>query len=218
MMNKQQHGSIRRVLCLTFCTFLCLSLIAGGASAMRNPSAVYCEAMGYEYATVIGEGGEIGICTLPDNTTVDAWDFLLGEEAVEYSFCAQQGYLQKIVYNDDSCRIFGLDHCAVCILDEGEELEVTALMDLDFSESECGDGICGVGEDHATCPKDCVYSVENPLCCSPKTGICDEECLAGIETGPDETLPQPEATQQASLPVLCVVLALGIAAILVMRK
>ncbi|MBN1195629.1 MAG: DUF333 domain-containing protein, partial [Methanomicrobiaceae archaeon] len=121
---------------------ICLSLIPGGVSAMRNPSVVYCEAMGYEYSTLSGENGEAGVCMLPDNTTVDAWDFLLGEEAAEYGYCARQGYVQKIVHGD-ACRVFGLDTCAVCVSDDGSEVEVSALMDLDFSEPACT-GSCGL--------------------------------------------------------------------------
>ncbi|KQC04558.1 MAG: hypothetical protein APR53_10335 [Methanoculleus sp. SDB] len=143
MMNKEYHGSTRRVLCVALCAIICLSLIPGGVSAMRNPSAVYCEAMGYEYSTLSGENGETGICTMPGGAAVDAWDFLLGEEAAEYGYCARQGYVQKIVHGD-ACRVFGLDTCAVCVRDDGSEVEVSALMDLDFSEPACSSGACGL--------------------------------------------------------------------------
>ena len=58
-----------------------------------NPSAVYCQQMGYTYQTLPdGEGGESGFCVMPDTTECAAWDFLSGQCGAQFSYCAQNGY------------------------------------------------------------------------------------------------------------------------------
>ncbi|NYT06537.1 MAG: DUF333 domain-containing protein [Methanomicrobiales archaeon] len=145
MTNNRQPAGARRALCGLLCAALCLSLVFSGASAMRNPSAVYCGAMGYGYTTITGEGGEIGICTMPDGTAVDAWDFLLGEDGEEYGYCAAQGLEQTIV-TGAACRVYLLDTCSACMLDDGSIVEVGSLMDLDYSEPACSGDACGLEE------------------------------------------------------------------------
>ena len=145
MMNNRQPNSVRRMLCGLFCAIICLSLVMSGASAMRNPSAVYCEAMEYDYATITGEGGEIGVCTMPDGTAVDAWNFLLGEDGEEFGYCAAKGLEQTIV-TGAACRVYLLDTCSACVLDDGSIVEVGSLMDLDYSEPACSGDACGLEE------------------------------------------------------------------------
>jgi C1A family cysteine protease len=58
-----------------------------------NPAAMYCERMGYEYQVIIDDdGNQKGICTLPDSSQVDAWEFFKGKVKKEYSYCAKKGY------------------------------------------------------------------------------------------------------------------------------
>ncbi|MGA2296901.1 MAG: C1 family peptidase [FCB group bacterium] len=58
-----------------------------------NTSAVYCKKLGYSYEIVKDSNrNEYGICILPNNYIVRAWDFFRGKVAKEYSYCAKCGY------------------------------------------------------------------------------------------------------------------------------
>ena len=60
----------------TILGFLALSILlaAASASAMRNPAAVYCTELGYNYTVNETDYGETGYCTLPDGTQIDEWE------------------------------------------------------------------------------------------------------------------------------------------------
>jgi putative hemolysin len=47
-------------------------------TGMANPSAVYCEGLGYSSETVTRNGGEDADCIFPDDSRCPAWDFLAG--------------------------------------------------------------------------------------------------------------------------------------------
>jgi len=100
--------------------------LVSAVMAVRNPSAVYCHEMGYEYVPE-------GICKLPDGSEVIAWEFLRGEVGQEYSYCAEQGYEMKTINDSKKCSSIYSHNCGVCVLDSGEEVEVSKLMNLDFS-------------------------------------------------------------------------------------
>ena len=70
---------------------------------------------------------------MPNGEAVDAWDFLRGKVGQDYSYCQQKGYQIKTVKDTEKCIRFGTVECAVCILEDGTEVEVTELMGLDFS-------------------------------------------------------------------------------------
>ncbi|MBW2981282.1 DUF333 domain-containing protein [Candidatus Woesearchaeota archaeon] len=123
--------------------------------AMRNPSAVYCAEMGYEFNVEMTEQGEIGICILPNDEKVAAWDFLQGKAGQEYSYCTQEGYELKTLSMEKCPDSFWGD-CAVCVLTDGTEVEITKLMNLTFQEAVCGDDFCVPGEEnYQNCPQDC---------------------------------------------------------------
>lgn len=42
---------------------------------LANPAATYCIDSGAKYEIRDGEAGQTGICTLPDGTEVDAWEY-----------------------------------------------------------------------------------------------------------------------------------------------
>jgi uncharacterized protein len=42
---------------------------------IANPASVFCVEQGGRVEIVEGEGGEQGICVLPDGTRVDEWEF-----------------------------------------------------------------------------------------------------------------------------------------------
>jgi putative hemolysin len=146
------------------------------ARAMLNPAAVYCEACGYEYVIESTELGDRGLCRLLNEETVDAWDFLRGKVALEWSYCAQQGYEAKHVEDPEVCP-----DCTLCVLPNGTEVEVTQLMGLSFEETTCGDGTCGSPEDYETCPEDCPSGGLDEYCDGVKDGICDPDCEEGAD-------------------------------------
>lgn len=76
----------------TISTFL-FAFSSLAAHSEGNPAAIYCEHMGYQYEVETDEnGGEKGICILPDGSKVNAWDFYLGKIKPEYSYCKKNGY------------------------------------------------------------------------------------------------------------------------------
>jgi putative hemolysin len=152
--------------------------------AMLNPSAVYCEACGYIYIIETVPEGEVGLCELPDGQKVDAWDFLRGNVALEWSYCAQQGYEAKHVEESDICW-----DCTVCVLPDGSEIEVTELMELSFEETSCGDGTCGIPENYETCPEDCPSGSQDGYCDGIEDGICDPDCESGLDPDCGEEVP-----------------------------
>jgi len=150
--------------------------------ALVDPSAVYCTALGYNYVTESTSQGERGLCRLPNNQSVDAWEFLKGKVSQEYSYCQMVGYEIKTVQDKEKCLEFLEDDCAVCILEDGTEVEVTELMDLSFEETTCGDGTCGIPEKFATCPQDCPSGSYDGYCDGIPDGKCDSDCLKGEDS------------------------------------
>lgn len=101
-----------------------------------NPSAVYCDALGFDYWIESTAEGDCGYCRMPDGQKVDAWAFLTGVEGQEYSYCALKGRDIKTVQDENLASKFLLDHCAVCADENNTEKEVTELMGLSFESSE----------------------------------------------------------------------------------
>jgi len=142
------------LLCAVLIT-ISLTMSLQAAFALRNPAAVYCEALGYDYVVESTEEGERGLCQLPNNQTVDAWAFLQGKAAQEYSYCQEMGYEIRTVIDGEKCSSIYTSECAVCVLEDETEVEVSELMGLTFWDAVCGDGICGFPEDSETCSEDC---------------------------------------------------------------
>lgn len=153
-----------------------LLLIAQNALALRNPAAVYCESMGYEYVIESYSDGEFGYCQLEDGEKTDGWKFLTGEAFPEKSYCVREGHALRIVHNMSFCQEIMGEKCAACVLDDGREVEVTKLMGLSFKETICGDGVCGLPEDYLSCPKDCPKGGLDGYCDNERDGICDLDC------------------------------------------
>lgn len=173
-------------------------LFSANVFAIRNPSAVYCEAMGYEFNIEKTTEGEVGKCKLPTGELVIAWEFLRGEVAQEYSYCEKQGYELKMVYGGDKCASISSQNCAVCVLENGEEVEVTQLMDLDFNEATCGDGVCtGIEENPGNCPQDCPSGTEDFYCDEITDGKCDPDCKNGEDPDCPVTMISELKAEQA---------------------
>lgn len=90
---------------------------------LSNPSAAYCEELGYEYEVKNTEKGEVGVCNFPDNSSANAWDFYSGESKGEYGYCAAKGYKSK---TEKNCA--WSSKCDVCVLPDGENIPAFVLM------------------------------------------------------------------------------------------
>lgn len=167
----------RLLLAAVFACFLCCAL---PAHAMLNPSAVYCEALGYQYEIGnLPDGNQDGYCRMPDNTWVNAWKFLRNQEGQQYNYCSRMGYPSKTSIDPATCHAIWDTACTVCILPEGREAEVTTLMKLNLYETTCGDGRCVITENFKNCPADCPQSGSDSICQAKLDLRCDPDCLMG---------------------------------------
>ena len=127
-------------------TLLVVSLLTGSSlqtellpqplAGMGNPSAVYCQELGFEYQVVEGEAGQHALCLLPGEKTCDDWAFLQGECGQEYNYCAQQG-LETVVKSDGKNSLSPV--YAACVDGSGREIgQVVELMDLEEKSLGCG--------------------------------------------------------------------------------
>lgn len=115
---------------------------SAGNLMMRNPAAVYClDIMGYEYKVVDGvNGGQTGVCILPNGEECNQWDFYAGTCGQSYSYCTQQGY--RIETRSDGRDPFAADY-AVCVSLNGQVVgSITQLSDLSARATCCGSEEC----------------------------------------------------------------------------
>lgn len=68
--------------------------------------------------------------------------------------------------------------CAVCVLENGTQIEVTELMGLTLKETTCGDGNCGFPENYTKCPQDCPSGSYDGFCGRAQDGECDPDCTS----------------------------------------
>lgn len=139
--------------CLLLAAALIITALAvQPAAALRDPAAVYCTALNYTFTlTTVPSGGMADTCILPNNQKVDAWQFLQGRVATEYSYCAKQGYRLVTVNDSKACGVLMTPSCAACILPDGSATEVTKLMKLDLREKLCSNGRCCDPKDGTDC-------------------------------------------------------------------
>ena len=93
---------------------------------VRNPAAVYCTEMGYEYKIEKAKSGERGICVMPNNEECDAWAFYRGECGREFSYCAKRGWLVATKAKKDCFAT----NCTTCVLPDGSRKTVSELFNL----------------------------------------------------------------------------------------
>ena len=80
--------------------------------SISNPAASYCSLLGYQPGTQETSEGQLGICTFPDGSACDAWQFLRGKCGEEFSWCALNSMsLQTVSESDGS----GTQEYAVCV-------------------------------------------------------------------------------------------------------
>lgn len=184
---------IERIVIVFVCLLAFLSVPVMGR---LNPSKVYCQNLGYGYVVEQTDMGEKGVCKLPDSVSCEAWDFLKGKCGQEYSYCTKRGYKIKTVSDPDKCdSIMDMD-CGVCVLEDGSEVEITELMDLNTKEGVCGDGKCVLGETHEICPGDCPSGSLDGFCDAIIDGKCDPDCMGNEDSdcGSVTTTLIPEET------------------------
>ena len=133
------------------------------ALGITNPATTYCQDLGYEWIVEKTEKGEIGICKFPDGTTVEDWDFLKGKSGREWSYCKKKGYELKTISDIDKCSSIFSEDCAVCVLKEGAEIEVSKLLGFEIQLESCGNKICDSRENLQNCPQDCLGKKKPPL-------------------------------------------------------
>ena len=96
-------------------------------AGMPNPSAVYCNEMGFNSEVVTGpDGGQHSVCIFPNGESCDAWQFLKGLCGQSYSYCAQRGW--NLILKDDGMNSLSNPY-AVCVDANGREVgSVTDLL------------------------------------------------------------------------------------------
>ncbi len=154
MKNSMKKIVIVVFVMLTFFSVNTLGIII--ENPIANPAAKYCKDLGYEWYKEQTAEGEIGICSFPDGSSAEDWDFLKGKIGQEWSYCKQRGLEIKILTNHSKClSIYSLE-CSACVLENGTEVEVTSIMELEvFEKGKCGNGICEINENYDICPDDC---------------------------------------------------------------
>jgi putative hemolysin len=93
-----------------------------------DPSAVYCDALGYENRIGTRESGaQYGICVFPDGTECDSWSFYEGQCGEAFFYCNVCGY--ELIHKDDGQNSYNQGY-AVCMDDDGEEIDPYERMGL----------------------------------------------------------------------------------------
>lgn len=107
--TKTPNTIIMKGVILSLVLVVMLSTIVVG---IKNPSAIYCEELGFEYEKVISsDGSQTGYCIVKDQK-FNAWDFFQGKVGENYSYCAEQGY--DIEVRDDGESSYAQEY-AVCV-------------------------------------------------------------------------------------------------------
>lgn len=129
-------GKVMHKICslrTTLLLFVAITLKSTGvALALTNPAAAYCEQLGYQFIIQRDSlNNESGICLLPDNSAINAWDFFRGKGGQTFSYCARHGYGTT---RRTTAHLAGFrTESAVCVKDAGAkgqtfQVDMLALM------------------------------------------------------------------------------------------
>ncbi len=69
------HRTILAAVCLTTLAACDQPPSAGSSTQLANPAATFCVESGARYEIRDGDGGQTGVCILPDGREVDAWEY-----------------------------------------------------------------------------------------------------------------------------------------------
>ncbi|MBD3312682.1 hypothetical protein GF352_04490 [archaeon] len=101
-------------------TLLLIILLTINTSlSLKNPSAVYCEELGYDYKD--------GYCYVSEKIRFDSWDFFKGKVGQGYSYCSKKGLSTQTL--SDGKNPFSKEY-AVCV-DNKEKKPVTEMMKIE---------------------------------------------------------------------------------------
>jgi len=160
-------------------------ILCPGVAALLNPAAIYCTSLNNTYTiTTAPGGGQTGTCVLPDKKAVDAWQFLEGRVAQKYSYCNLNNYSVHTVTDAKLCAGISSTRCALCVLPDGKEKEVTSLMGLNFHEpnlvvetASCAGNTCPVN------PSSVATQSKNSIPVDVATILCAVAAAAGVAVG-----------------------------------
>ena len=146
-----------------------------------NPSAVYCEKLGYRFEVVKTPEGEDGVCNVPGDKAIPSWSFIQGKDGAEYSYCSQRGYKYRLANDVEKCAKYFPHICLLCVLDNGAEVESSELMNIQEKglplptvttttakakpttttqpKPLCGNSVCESTENADSCPADCKANI-----------------------------------------------------------
>lgn len=103
-------------------------LIASWSMAGPNPSALYCEQLGYAYRMLETPTGTRGMVVVGPGVEFDAWDFFKGKVGSEYAYGARHGY-DTVCWRETNGAC--ITESAVCVKAAGTGDEVVIpLLDL----------------------------------------------------------------------------------------
>ena len=128
-MEPKAGSKSKRIFWLPFCLFFIFLLCAPHIQAQdiktfRNPAAVYCKAMGYQYELRKDQRGNVyGVCIFPDQSECDAWDFYKGKVKKSFSYCAKKGFDTKSI---KTYQLTYSTECAICV-SKDKKTEITVL-------------------------------------------------------------------------------------------
>jgi len=107
----------------------------GNIQSMRNPAAVYCTELGYEYEHVeASDDSQRGLCRFPNDTSCNAWDFLTGYCGQDYNACAREGL--STVISSEGDNPFAATS-ALCVDAKGKEI-TSAIEAVNLVEKSIG--------------------------------------------------------------------------------
>jgi uncharacterized protein len=90
--------------------------IACEGVSIGNPAASYCSLLGYQYDIQDTNEGQTGVCTLPDGSNCEEWQFLRGKCGEDFSWCALNGMEIQTVTESEGASI---QEYAVCVDSNG---------------------------------------------------------------------------------------------------
>jgi len=163
-------------------------MLVGLAFSVADPSAVYCEQMGYVYDIVQTEEGDAGQCRMPNGQYVDSWAFYRGEVGTEYSYCVREGLGIKSVTEDMGTWTA---EYAVCVYSNGTEVKLEDLLNLEDTVGETPlevYGEDGVPETTELPEQGCVSDAD----CTSNEVCLESVCVEIPAEGPGPVIPEDE--------------------------
>ena len=166
-----------------------VTVLAISAWGLRNPSAVYCSQLGYEYITKQTPEGDVGACKFSDGTDCEGWDFLQGACGMQHSYCSQKGYQQRTGTGTDCGSTDPTATCLLCIMQNGSAVEVGNAMNLYSKLDDMP--VISVPETTST--------ITETTATKESTTTTEEESVTTIETV-ETTEPTPTTEETTTLP------------------